>query len=73
VSQKITHAVENFRHKLNNMAASRDTAIWDSIALALDQLQQYAKQHPNAKLRIICISDGEDDKSKTVALNIASQ
>jgi uncharacterized protein YegL len=73
VSQKITHAVENFRHKLNNMAASGDTAIWDSIALALDQLQQYAKQYPNAKLRIICISDGEDNKSKTTAVNIASQ
>jgi len=64
LSQEITHAVEEFRHKLNNMKASGDTAIWDSIALAQDQLQEYAKQYPTAKLRIICISDGEDNRSK---------
>ncbi|KAL6704640.1 hypothetical protein ACN47E_008037 [Coniothyrium glycines] len=63
VAQSITPALENFRHKLSNMSASGDTAIWDSIALAQDQLQQYADEHPNAKLRIICISDGSDNKS----------
>jgi uncharacterized protein YegL len=71
VSQKITHAVENFRHKLNNMAATGDTAIWDSIALAQDQLQQYAKQYTNAKLRIICISDGEENNSKNTPTDLA--
>jgi len=30
VSQGITNAVEDFRHKLNNMVPSGDTAIWDS-------------------------------------------
>ncbi|KAI4936692.1 hypothetical protein J4E86_011309 [Alternaria arbusti] len=64
LSQEITHAVEEFRHKLNNLKASGDTAIWDSIALAQDQLQEYAKQYPTAKLRIICISDGEENRSK---------
>jgi hypothetical protein len=34
-----------------------DTAIWDSIALAQDQRQDYANQYPNARLRIICILD----------------
>ncbi|KAF1833256.1 hypothetical protein BDW02DRAFT_599244 [Decorospora gaudefroyi] len=63
VSQKITHAVENFRHKLNNMSAAGDTAMWNSITLAQDQLQQYAEQYPATKLRIICISDGEDNRS----------
>lgn len=28
--QEITNAVENFRHKLNQLAAKGDTAIWDS-------------------------------------------
>ena len=67
ISQKISHAVENFRHKLNDMTAGGDTAIWDSVALAQDQLQEYAKQYPNAKLRIICISDGDDNRSKNKA------
>jgi uncharacterized protein YegL len=71
VSQRITHAIENFRHKLNNMVASGDTSVWDSIALAQDQLQQYAKQYPNAKLRIIRISDGEDNKSTNRPADLA--
>ncbi|KAF2824079.1 hypothetical protein CC86DRAFT_421855 [Ophiobolus disseminans] len=73
VSQGITNAVENFRHKLNSMAPSGDTAIWDSIALAQDQLQDYTEQYPNAKLRIICISDGEDNKSQQDLVNVASR
>lgn len=33
------------------------------IALAKDQLEEYARSFPNAKLRIMCISDGKDNKS----------
>ncbi|KAJ8116748.1 hypothetical protein OPT61_g1881 [Boeremia exigua] len=73
VSQNITHAIENFRHQLNNMVAEGDTAIWDSIALAMDQLQQYASRYPKATLRIICISDGEDNKSTRRVHDLASQ
>ncbi|CAN9388920.1 unnamed protein product [Alternaria sp. RS040] len=72
LSQKITNAFEQFRHKLNKVKASGDTAIWDSIALAEDQLLEYAKQYPNAKLIIICISDGEDNKSKIEAHSLPS-
>jgi Mg-chelatase subunit ChlD len=64
VSQNITHAIENFRHKVNGMNARGDTALWDALALANDQLSEYAKKFPNAKKRIICISDGDDTKSK---------
>ena len=64
VSQNITHAIENFRHKVNGMNARGDTALWDALALANDQLSEYAQKFPNAKKRIICISDGEDTKSK---------
>ncbi|KAH5558945.1 peptidylprolyl isomerase [Parastagonospora nodorum] len=71
IAQPITNAVENFRHKLNNMQAKGDTAMWDSIALAQDQLQAYAEKYPSAKLRIICISDGEDNKSQQDMVNIA--
>jgi len=64
VSQKITHAIENFRHKVDGMKANGDTALWDALALANDQLSEYAQKFPNAKKRIICISDGKDTKSK---------
>ena len=73
LSQGITHAVEDFRHHLNNMKATGDTAVWDSIALAMDQLQQYASKYPKSKLRIICISDGEDNKSNRLVHELAAQ
>lgn len=71
VSQDITNAIENFRHKLNPMAASGDTAIWDSIALAQDQLENYGEKFPEAKMRIICISDEEDNKSRQPLRDVA--
>lgn len=73
LSQGITHAVEDFRHRLNNMEASGDTAVWDSIALAMDQLQQYASKYSKSRLRIICISDGEDNKSSRLVHELAAQ
>jgi hypothetical protein len=64
LDQEITHAVENFRHQLNSITASGDTALWDAIALAADRLRHYQIQYPNAKLRIVALSDGEDTSSK---------
>ncbi|KAH5067630.1 peptidylprolyl isomerase [Parastagonospora nodorum] len=73
IAQGITNAVENFRHKLNNLTATGDTAMWDSIALAQDQLQAYAEKYPSAKLRNICILDGEDNKSEQNMVNVAAR
>lgn len=63
VSQGITHAVENFRKSLDSMSAAGDTALWDAIALADDQLITYGLKYPAATKRIICLSDGVDTKS----------
>jgi uncharacterized protein YegL len=71
LTQEVTHAIENFRHQLNNIQASGDTALWDAIALARDTLLQYATKYPKAKLRIICLSDGTDTNSKQQVHSIA--
>lgn len=63
VSQALTHVVENFRHRVNSMEANGDTAIWDALALANDQITEYAQRFPKAMKRIICLSDGNDTKS----------
>ncbi|KAH9872905.1 hypothetical protein J1614_005300 [Plenodomus biglobosus] len=73
VTQKITPSVESFRHKLNNMLAKGVTALWDSLALALEQIQHYKENCPQAKLRIICISDGQDNKSQYNAVLLTSR
>lgn len=61
----ISHVIENFRRSIADMKAEGDTALWDALALAKDQLVEYGKKYPEAKKRIICISDGADTKSLT--------
>lgn len=63
VSQSITHVVENFRRSVQSMHADGDTALWDGLKLAHSQLMEYAKKYPEAQRRIICLSDGNDNKS----------
>lgn len=63
VSQGITNVLEDFRDSVNKMKPGGDTAVWDALALANDQLSEYGQQFPEAKKRIICLSDGEDNKS----------
>ncbi|KAI0014255.1 hypothetical protein F4779DRAFT_612549 [Xylariaceae sp. FL0662B] len=65
VAMPISHVLENFRRATVDMAAIGDTALWDSLALAGDQLKKYARKYPGVKKRIICISDGKDTNSKT--------
>ncbi|KAK8102467.1 hypothetical protein PG984_015613 [Apiospora sp. TS-2023a] len=63
LSMGISHVVENFRRSISAMTPEGDTALWDALALGMDQLNEYGKKYPQAKKRIICISDGVDNKS----------
>lgn len=63
VAMPISHVVENFRRATNSMKAEGDTAMFDALALAEDQITEYGTRYPDAKKRIICISDGVDTKS----------
>ncbi len=45
------------------MRPQGDTALWDALALANDQVMEYSQKFPMAKKRIICLSDGKDTKS----------
>ncbi|GAB7333004.1 hypothetical protein MBLNU13_g04699t1 [Cladosporium sp. NU13] len=63
VTMPISHIVENFRRATNDMEAKGDTALFDALALAEDQVSEYGARYPSAKKRVICISDGVDTKS----------
>ncbi|KAK0721004.1 hypothetical protein B0H67DRAFT_487271, partial [Lasiosphaeris hirsuta] len=64
VDQPLTSIVENFRLRVQHLKPKEDTALWDALALARDQLQAYSASYPDAKKRILCISDGSDSSSK---------
>ncbi|THW71835.1 hypothetical protein D6D19_07040 [Aureobasidium pullulans] len=63
VSQSITHVIENSRRSVESMNAQGDTALWDGLKLAQTQIMKYAEKYPKAQRRIICLSDGDDNKS----------
>ncbi|POS69278.1 ubiquitin-conjugating enzyme [Diaporthe helianthi] len=65
VVMPISHVLENFRRATNELKGGGDTALWDALALAADQIEQYASRYPAARKRIIVISDGSDNKSTT--------
>lgn len=72
VEMPISHVLENFRRATNELKSGGDTALWDALALAGDQIEQYASRFPDAKKRIIVISDGQDTKSTTNTSHIVA-
>ena len=64
LAQAPSAIVENFRRAIDKMEATGDTALWDALALACDELRESSRKYPDAKKRIICLSDGVDNKSE---------
>ena len=63
VHQSITDVIEDFRNSVRYSTCHGDTALWDALALARENLSGYAEKFPEVRKRIICLSDGEDTKS----------
>jgi ubiquitin-protein ligase/uncharacterized protein YegL len=72
VGQSLTHIVEDFRNTVNRLEHNGDTALWDALAMANEQIMTYAEQYPDAKRRILCISDGDDTKSTRTAGDVCN-
>lgn len=74
VVMPISHVLENFRCATNELKGGGYTALWDALALAGDQIEQYASRFPGAKKRVVVISDGMDTRSTTnTGYSIASK
>jgi Mg-chelatase subunit ChlD len=63
VQQGITEVIEDFRNSVRYTECHGDTALWDALELARENISAYAEKFPEVKKRIICLSDGEDTKS----------
>jgi hypothetical protein len=71
--QAISHDINNFRNSVENLKHSGDTALWDGLLLAKNRIGEYATKFPNAKKRIICLSDGKDTTSSIRPAEVYSQ
>jgi len=72
-AQSVTHAIENFRNSVDSLKPSGDTALWDGLLLAKNRIAEYASKFPDAKKRIICLSDGQDTTSASRPAEVYSQ
>jgi Mg-chelatase subunit ChlD len=60
VTKEINRPSEDFLHEMNRIRPKGQTALWNALALANDQLSAYGRQFPDARKRIICLSDGKN-------------
>jgi Mg-chelatase subunit ChlD len=60
VAQEITPIIENLRSKIMGITSSGGTRIWEALLEVEKCLSTYSLKYPNAKKRILALSDGED-------------
>mgnify|MGYP000149540891 FL=1 len=64
---KVCNFTENlsaFASYVHTTAASGSTKLWDCIVEAVEMLKELKKSYPSCILRILCLSDGEDNSSE---------
>jgi len=52
-----------FHDMVGDLHTEGTTAIWDALVMAKDMLVAFKNEHPETKLRIIALTDGEDNQS----------
>jgi ubiquitin-protein ligase len=70
----LTPLFEQFREHVDDVQESGDTKLYDALDQGCDVLERWRAEHSTtARLRIICLSDGEDTKSKKAAHKVAAK
>jgi hypothetical protein len=64
IKQQITPLMFEFRDSLKDLQARGNTAIFDALTKAKDMLVAFKEKNPEAKCRIILLTDGEDNSSR---------
>ena len=66
-----TENIVSFAAHIQNARAGGGTKLWDALYLATEYLKEFKNTYPNAHLRILCLSDGEDTSSNNKYTDIA--
>jgi uncharacterized protein YegL len=73
VNRPITQIAMNVSDDLDHVNASGYTALWDALVKSKDMLVTYKSKYPEAKLRIIALTDGENNNSNFTASYVCSE
>jgi len=63
VNQELTPVLYDFQDRLNDVSPEGETSIFDALMKAKSMLATFAVAHPEAKRRIILLTDGWDNAS----------
>eukprot|EP00596_Hydrurales_sp_CCMP1899_P000130 CAMPEP_0119041168 /NCGR_PEP_ID=MMETSP1177-20130426/11357_1 /TAXON_ID=2985 /ORGANISM="Ochromonas sp, Strain CCMP1899" /LENGTH=894 /DNA_ID=CAMNT_0007007001 /DNA_START=348 /DNA_END=3032 /DNA_ORIENTATION=+ len=67
---EITPFFEPFKKEVEVAHACGDTALYDALYLARGKLDDFSARFPNCRKRILCLSDGADNKSDISAVDV---
>ncbi|CAB1338992.1 unnamed protein product [Coregonus sp. 'balchen'] len=60
-----TETLETFKEHIHNLEVNGCTVLYDALKRGMSQLKKVGEQFPDCRLRIICLTDGNDDGSMT--------
>ena len=60
---EFTPLLESFRADVERVRADGETLLYDALDLARTELGEFKEAHPNSKLRVVCLTDGNDTGS----------
>ena len=56
-------SLRDFEGRMDGIATARYTVLWDALQSAAEQLIRISHKYPTCVKRIICLTDGEDNRS----------
>ncbi|CAB1344876.1 unnamed protein product, partial [Coregonus sp. 'balchen'] len=68
-----TETLETFKDHIHNLKANVGTVLYDALNHGISELEKVGKQFPDCRLRIICLTDGNDFGSKTKPHDVATK
>jgi hypothetical protein len=69
----ITPVIFDFKDILMTTKANGSTAMWDAVVKAKDMLVNFKQTNPKTPLRIILLTDGEDNDSRNKAADVCAK
>ncbi|XP_064816296.1 uncharacterized protein LOC135532787 isoform X2 [Oncorhynchus masou masou] len=68
-----TETLETFKEHIHNLQATGCTVLYDALELGMSELEKVGKRFPDCRLRIICLTDGNDYGSATKPVAVTTK
>ncbi|XP_029576551.1 uncharacterized protein LOC115166826 isoform X1 [Salmo trutta] len=68
-----TETLEIFKEHIHNLQATGRTVLYDALDLGISELEKVGKRFPDCRLRIMCLTDGNDFGSATKPVAVTTK